>query len=35
MLIMKSMNFNTTIDEPNLISYKNTIERIAVRAIIL
>lgn len=28
------MNFNMKIDEPNMISYKNTIERIAVRAII-
>jgi len=31
---MKIMNFNITIDEPYMISYKNTIERIAVRAII-
>jgi ADP-ribose pyrophosphatase YjhB (NUDIX family) len=32
---MKTMNFNKSIDEPNMISYKNTIERIAVRAIIM
>lgn len=29
------MSFNITIDEPNTISYKNTVERIAVRAIIM
>jgi len=32
---MKTMNFNKTIDELNMISYKNTIERVAVRAIIM
>ncbi|MBT2636671.1 NUDIX domain-containing protein [Bacillus sp. ISL-39] len=32
---MKTMNFNMTIGEPNRISYKNTIERIAVRAVII
>lgn len=33
--MMKTLSFNITIDEPNTISYKNTIERIAVRAIIM
>jgi ADP-ribose pyrophosphatase YjhB (NUDIX family) len=29
------MNFNMTIDEPNMDNYKNIIERVAVRAIIM
>lgn len=32
---MKTMNFNMTIDEPNMDNYKNIIERVAVRAVIM
>lgn len=32
---MRTINFNMTMDEPNIENYKNTIERVAVRAIII